>query len=217
MDRAVFYLRIFPGTEAEYDRRHAEIWPELVDEIRESGLRNFSGFRRGTDVWYYTEVEPGTDVETAFAVHGPKPANQRWNHYFRDVIAQITDDSGQLLWYDKVFESDGPPLDGPFERALFGLVIDPDRAADYEALHANPWPDLMAAIEESGFRRYQGFRRGAHVVYYGEFYPDMATVFGRMGQTEVNARWGVAFEGIITKITDADGNLLVADEVYHQD
>ena len=217
MDRAVFYLRIFPGTEAEYDRRHAEIWPDLVDEIRESGLRNFSGFRRGTDVWYYTEVEPGTDVETAFAVHGPKPANQRWNHFFRDVIAQITDDSGSLLWYDKVFESDGPPLDGAFERGLFGLVIDPDRAADYEALHANPWPDLMAAIEASGFRRYQGFRRGAHVVYYGEFYPDMATVFGRMSETEVNARWGTAFEGIITTITDADGDLLVADEVYHQD
>ena len=93
MDRALFYLRIFPGTEAEYDRRHAEIWPELVDEIRESGLRNFSGFRRGTDVWYYTEADG--DVADAFAVHGPKPANQRWNRYFRDVIAQITDDSGE--------------------------------------------------------------------------------------------------------------------------
>jgi L-rhamnose mutarotase len=217
MDQAVFYLRIFPGTEAEYDRRHAEIWPELVDEIRESGLRNFSGFRRGTDVWYYTEVEPGLSVEEAFAIHGPKPANQRWNHYFRDVIAQITDDSGGLLYYDKVFESDGPALDGPFERGLFGLVIDPERADDYEALHANPWPDLMEAIEASGFRKYQGFRRGAHVVYYGEFYPDMDTVFAKMGATEVNARWGTAFEGIITTITDADGKLLTADEIYHQD
>ncbi len=214
MDRACFYLRIFPGTEAEYDRRHAEIWPELVTEIGESGLRNFSGFRRGTDVWYFVEAE---DVKAAFAAHGPKPANQRWNRYFRDVIAQITDDSGELLWYDEVFHSDGPPLDGPYERSLFGLVIDPERAADYEALHADPWPDLMEAIEASGFRNYTGFRRGAHVVYYGEFYPDMATVFGKMGATEVNARWGQAFEGIITKITDEDGNLITADEIYHQD
>jgi L-rhamnose mutarotase len=215
MERAVFYLRLFPGTEAEYDRRHAAIWPELADEIRESGLRNMTGFRRGTDVWYHVEGEP--DVETAFAIHGPKPANQRWNLYFRDVIAQITDDAGGLLWYDQVFRSDGPPLDGPFRRGLFGLVIDPDRAADYEALHADPWPDLMAAIEASGFRNYNGFRRGAHVVYYGEYYPDMATVFARMNEHEVNARWGAAFEGIITKITDADGNLIVADEVFHQD
>ena len=181
MDRALFYLRIFPGTEAEYDRRHAEIWPELVDEIRESGPAQLLRLppRDGRLVLHRGRARD--DVEDAFAVHGPKPANQRWNRYFRDVIAQITDDSGSLLWYDKVFESDGPPLDGPFERGLFGLVIDPERADDYEALHANPWPDLMEAIEASGFRKYQGFRRGAHVVYYGEFYPDMETVFGADG------------------------------------
>ena len=217
MDRALFYLRIFPGTEAEYDKRHAEIWPELVEEIRESGLRNFTGFRRGTDVWYYTEVEPGTTVEEAFAVHGPKPFNQRWNRYFRDVIAQITDDSGSLLWYDEVFSSGGAPLDGPFERALISLVIDPERSDEYEALHADPWPDLMEAIEAAGYRNYHGFRRGAHVVYYGEYYPDFDTVIGKMGQTEVNGRWGAAFQGIITTILGPDGKLIRADEVYHQD
>ncbi len=130
---------------------------------------------------------------------------------------QITDDAGELLWYDEVFYADGPPLDGPFQRALFGLVIDPDRADEYEALHANPWPDLMAAIETSGFRKYTGFRRGGHVVYYGEFYPDLTSVFGKMATYEVNARWGAAFEGIITTITDPDGNLITADEVFHQD
>jgi len=215
MERAVFYLRLFPGTEAEYDRRHAAIWPELAAEIRESGLRNMSGFRRGTDVWYYLEGEP--DVQAAFAVHGPKPANQRWNHYFRNVIAQITDDSGELLWYDEVFHAGGQPLEGPFERALFGLVIDPERTVDYDALHADPWPDMMSAIEASGFRNYTGFRRGAHVVYYGEYYPDLATVFARMAEHEVNARWGKAFEGIITTITDGEGDLFTANEVFHQD
>ena len=215
MERACFYLRIFPGTEAEYERRHNEIWPELVTEIRESGLLKMSGFRRGTDVWYYVEAEP--DAKTAFEVHGPKPANQRWNRYFRDVIAQITTDSGELIWYDEVFHTDGREQSGPFERGFLTLVIDPERAADYEALHANPWPDLLEAIADAGFRNYSGFRRGAHVVYYGEYYPDMATVFGKMGQTEVNTRWGQAFEGIITKITDEAGNLITADEVYHQD
>jgi L-rhamnose mutarotase len=216
MERALIYLRLFPGTEAEYDKRHAEVWPELVDEIRESGIRNFSGFRRGTDVWYYGEYEP--DAATAFAVHGPKPANQRWNHFFRDVIAQITTDAGELIYYDEVFHTnEGPALSGSMKRGLLSLVIDPERAADYDALHAEPWPDLIEAIAASGFRNYSGFRRGAHVVYYGEYYPDMATVFGRMAQHEVNARWGKAFEGIITTITTADGSLITADEVYHQD
>jgi L-rhamnose mutarotase len=215
VERALFYLRLFPGTEAEYDRRHQAIWPELATEIRESGLRNMSGFRRGTDVWYYLEAEP--DVATAFAVHGPKPANQRWNHHFRNVIAEITTPEGDLIWYDEVFHAGGDPLPGPMTRGLLSLVIDPDRAADYDAIHADPWPDMMAAIHDSGFRNYTGFRRGAHVVYYGEYYPDMATVFGRIGSTDVNARWGKAFEGIITTITDAEGDLVTADEVFHQD
>jgi L-rhamnose mutarotase len=215
MERILMYIRIFPGTEAEYDRRHAEIWPELVSEIQESGIRNFTGFRRGTDVWYYGECEP--DVTAAFGVHGPKPANTRWNHFFRDVIAEIADGDGNLLRYDEIFHSDGRALDGPMARGCFGLVIDPERASDYERLHANPWPDMTAALEETGFRNYSGFRRGAHVVYYGEFYPDMTTAFGRIGETDVNRRWGEAFEGIIKTITDRDGALITADEMYHND
>lgn len=215
MERALFYLRLFPGTEAEYDRRHEAIWPELADEIRESGLRNMSGFRRGTDVWYYVEAEP--DRKTAFDRHGPKPRNQEWGRYFRDVIAEISAPDGGLIWYDEIFHAGGEPLPGPMRRALFSLVIDPERASDYNELHANPWPEMMAAIHDAGFRNYTGFRRGGSVVYYGEYYPDMETVFGKIGETDVNARWGQAFDGIITTITDAEGDLVIADEVFHQD
>ena len=216
MERILFYLRIFPGTEAEYDRRHAEIWPELVAEIRESGIHNMSGFRRGTDVWYYAECEP--DAATAFGVHGPKPANQRWNRYFRDVIAQITTDAGELIEYDEVFHTDDAEKpSGPMTRGLLSLVIDPERADEYESIHANAWPDMIEAIAKAGFRNYSGYRRGASVVYYGEYYPDMATVFGRMAGFEVNDRWGKAFEGIIVTITMPDGSLITANEIYHQD
>ena len=121
MERALFYLRLFPGTEPEYDQRHQAVWPDLADEIRESGLRNMSGFRRGTDVWYYVEAEP--DARTAFALLGPKSANQRWGHYFRDVIAEIATPEGELLWYDEVFHAGGEPLPGPMSRGLLSLVI----------------------------------------------------------------------------------------------
>jgi L-rhamnose mutarotase len=215
MERGLFYLRIFPGTEAEYDRRHRAIWPELAEAIRSSGIRTMSGFRRGTDVWYYVECEP--DIRTAFAAHGPKPVNQRWNDEFRTIIAEMAGPDGDLLWYREVFHADGPPLRGPMTRGLFSLVVDPKRADEYDRRHAEAWPDLMEAIVAAGFRNYTGFRRGAHVVYYGEYYPDMATVFDRIGKTEVNARWGASFEGIITTIVDDQGNLITAQEVFHQD
>ena len=215
MERVLMYLRIFPGTEAEYEKRHAEISPELVREIQESGVRSFTGFRRGTDVWYYAECHP--DVATAFGVLGPKPANQAWGRFFRDVIAEIADANGQMLRYEEIFHLDGPPLDGPMQRGLLTLVIDTDRATEYEARHAAPWPEMVEALRANGFRNYSGFRRGAHVVYYGEFYPEMATAFGRMGETNVNRRWGESFKGIITTITGPDGGLITAHEVYHND
>ena len=215
MERILVYIRIFPGTEDEYDRRHREIWPEMVAALQESGIRNYSGFRRGTDVWYYGECEP--DQAVAFARQGATDVNRRWAHWFRDIIAEITTPDGSPIRYQEVFHSDGPRLDGPFERGCFSLVIDPERAEDYDALHADPWPEMVAALADSGYRNYSGFRRGAHVVYYGEYYPDMATVVARIGATEVNARWGKAFEGVITTITDADGNLYTAREIHHND
>lgn len=215
MERILVYIRIFPGTEAEYDRRHAEIWPEMVGALQASGIRNYSGFRLGTDVWYYGECEP--DMATAFAAQGATEVNRRWAHWFRDIIAEITDEAGNPIRYREVFHSDGPRLDGPPRRGMFTLVIDPERAAEYDARHADPWPDMLEALAASGYRNYSGFRRGAHVVYYGEFYPDIVTSFERIALTEVNTRWGQAFEGVITTIRDADGNLIMPREIHHND
>ena len=131
MERVVFYLRIFPGTEAEYDRRHAEIWPELVEEIRSFGIRSMTGFRRGTDVWYYCECEP--DAKTAFGIQDPSPptsagtttsARDRPDHRrFRRAA----------LVRPHLLRRRAQP-EGPMQRALLSLVIDPERSDDYEAL-----------------------------------------------------------------------------------
>jgi L-rhamnose mutarotase len=211
MERVLFYFRIFPGTEAEYDRRHREVWPEVQDAIRASGFRTMTGFRRGTDLWYYAEAEP--DRATVFMRHDTKDIVRKWNEYFSTIIVA----EPEPVFYEEVFHTDGSTDTGPSERALISLVVEPARIADYDALHANPWPDLLEAIAASGYANYSGFRRGNHVVYYGEYHPTFDAVIDRMGQTEVNARWGKAFEGIITTITDQNGRLITADEIYHQD
>jgi L-rhamnose mutarotase len=214
MERAVFYLHLYPGTEAEYDRRHEAIWPRHAEAIRLSGIRTMTGFRRGTDVWYYVECEP--DRDTAFAVHATIPVVAEWAASFATIIESIDGPDGSMLWYDEVFHSDSA-VAGDATRGLFGLVVAPDRIAAYEALHADPWPDMVAALDAAGFRNYTGFRRGNHVVYYGEFVPDLETCMARMDDFEVNARWGAAFEGIITTIVDETGALITAREVFHQD
>ena len=43
----------------------------------------------------------------------------------------------------------------------------------------------------------------------------MAAAVGAIGATDVNHRWNASFQGIITTITDASGNLLTAREIFH--
>ena len=215
MQRSLYYVRLFPGTEARYDRIHAAVPTAVADEMHEAGLRNVTGFRRGTDVWWYAECSPNRTV--AFRRYAGGAANREWGQQFRDVIAEVQAPGGGLIWYDEVFHSDAPLPDGPWERGCFSLVIDPLQAGLYDQLHAQPWPEMTEAIAEAGYRDYTGFRRGAHVIYVGRYYPDFGTVIDRINATDVAARWGEALKDAITTFTDEDGRNYRATEIYHQD
>ncbi len=215
MERSLYYVRLFPGTEARYDQLHAEIPEEVAAEMREAGLRDVTGYRRGTDVWWYARCEP--DRTAAFRNYARGQAGRSWGKQFRDVIAEVEAPRGGLIWYDEVFHTDAPEPAGPWEWGSFGLVIDPRESELYDRLHAEPWPEMLEAIAEAGYRNYTGFRRGAHVVYYGRYYPDFETVIDRIGATDVAARWGQALGDAITTFTDADGRNLTAALVYRQD
>jgi L-rhamnose mutarotase len=215
MERTLYYVRLFPGTEARYDQLHTQVPGAVARGMTDAGLSQVTGYRRGTDVWWYAEVEP--DRATAFSRTGKGLVNQRWGHQFRDIIAEIEAPGGGLIWFDEIFHTDAPAPDGPSERGCFSLVIDPHRADTYDQLHAQPWPDMVEAIAEAGYRNYTGFRRGPQVVYVGDYYPDMQTVIERINATPVAARWGAALEDVITTFTDADGGNITAAEIYHQD
>lgn len=215
MERSLYYLRLFPGTEERYDRLHAETPDEVAAEMREAGLRDVTGFRRGTDVWWYAACEP--DRTTAFRQYAVGRANRRWGQRFRGILAELEAPGGGLIWYDEVFHTDAPAPDGPHERGCFSLVIDTEHAGLYDRLHAEPWPEMLEAIAEAGYRDYTGFRRGAHVVYVGRYYPDFGTVIDRINATDVAARWGRALQDAISAFTGPDGRNITATEIYHQD
>jgi L-rhamnose mutarotase len=104
MERLCFVVELYPGTEEEYERRHDEIWPELVEAIRASGFRNYTLFRRGTQVVGYVECHP--DVATAFSTIQPNGINKRWAKWFEDVIVELADENGDLIKMDEVWHLD---------------------------------------------------------------------------------------------------------------
>ena len=104
MERLCFIMHLIAGREAEYERRHDEIWPEMSAAVSSAGFTNYSLFRRGTDVIGYAECEP--DVATVLDRIGASDVNSRWAESFADIIASMTDEKGDLLRFVQVWHLD---------------------------------------------------------------------------------------------------------------
>ena len=58
MQRIGFVMRLLPGAEAEYRQRHANVWPEMLAELKAAGARELLDLpRRRPDLFGYLEVD----------------------------------------------------------------------------------------------------------------------------------------------------------------
>src|SRR5215208_450380 len=74
MQRVAFILRVKPERLEEYKRRHREVWPEMLQALRETGWHNYSLFMR-KDGLIFGYFETDTDLATAQAKMGAKEVN----------------------------------------------------------------------------------------------------------------------------------------------
>ena len=76
MERACFLLRVRPDRLEEYRERHAAVWPEMLDALRETGWRNYSLFLGDDGLLVgYLETE---DFAAAQAGMEAMDVNARW-------------------------------------------------------------------------------------------------------------------------------------------
>lgn len=101
MERLCFLIHLKPGQQAEYDRRHDEIWPDMRAAVARAGYTNYTLFRRGDLVVGYAECVP--DVAAVSARMGEEEVGARWTESFTDIIDTMTDDDGVLLRVDEVW------------------------------------------------------------------------------------------------------------------
>ncbi len=97
-----FTIRIRPGTEEEYKRRHREVWPEMQAAIRKHGFANYSIFMDGTTLFAYMENE--ADFDAAFAALQDEPIARKWREYMSDTI--IRDENMGFHFLERVFRLD---------------------------------------------------------------------------------------------------------------
>ena len=104
MVRKGFKMKLYPGMEAEYEKRHNELWPEMQDMIHEYGGRNYTIFLdRETLVLYgYIEVEdPAKWDESADTA-----VNRKWWDFMADIMETNPDFSPISIPLTSVFHLD---------------------------------------------------------------------------------------------------------------
>ena len=94
---------------AEYKRLHAAVWPEILDLLRQAGMRNYSIFLKEPEnlLFAYLEYE-GTDLEADNLLIGANADMKRW-WTLTDPMQRPLETRGPGEWWadmQEVFHTD---------------------------------------------------------------------------------------------------------------
>ena len=106
MKRIGFVLKVKKDLLDDYKKRHQQVWPEMLDALRETGWHNYSLFMREDGLLFgYLETP---DFEEALAGMAKKDVNARWQAemapYFESLEGRRPDEG--LLQLEEVFHLD---------------------------------------------------------------------------------------------------------------
>lgn len=104
MIRKAFLMTLKAGNQAEYEKRHKPIWPELSEVLQKHGVHNYSIFLdRQTDILFaHVEIES----EALWNQIAATDVCQRWWAYMKDLMMTNADHSPVALTLDEVFHLD---------------------------------------------------------------------------------------------------------------
>lgn len=84
MEKIAFVMKLKPGYEAEYKKRHDEIWPELVQTLKRAGISDYSIFLEESSLKLFAVLQRAED-------HGMErlpldPVVKRWWGHMADIM-----------------------------------------------------------------------------------------------------------------------------------
>ena len=93
------------------------------------------------------------------------------------------------------------------QRVCFLLRVKPEHRAEYLARHEHVWPEMLAALRETGWRNYSLF-----------IAEDFDASVRAMAETDVNARWQAEMTPFFELGGRApDEGFALLDEYFHLD
>ena len=105
MEKYAWKATVKNGCLEEYKKRHDEIWPEMIELLKNAGICNYTIWNVGNELFGYYECKKGIDY--AAKVQSESPVVRKWDEYMKDVMVMEMDPvTGAQPLLTKVFELD---------------------------------------------------------------------------------------------------------------
>ena len=84
MQRVAFKMKLFKGCEAEYQQRHAQLWPELKELLKQAEVKDYSIFldEETSTLFGYLTTENLTQLDNL----KNDPIMQKWWIFMKDIM-----------------------------------------------------------------------------------------------------------------------------------
>jgi L-rhamnose mutarotase len=89
--RSAFVLRVRPEKVDEYVEAHRNVWPEMLAALRGAGIRNYTIFRSGNEMFGYFECD---DLAAAAAYMEEQEVNSRWQDTMAGLLEERVPNAG---------------------------------------------------------------------------------------------------------------------------
>ncbi len=99
MMRFASVIGLPPEGAAEYERLHADVWPEVLDRLKKSNVSNYSIYRHGDLLFSYMEYS-GTEFEADMAAMADDPITQKWWDVCKPLQQPVSDRAEGEWWKD---------------------------------------------------------------------------------------------------------------------
>ncbi|GAB2183358.1 L-rhamnose mutarotase [Roseibium sp. LAB1] len=104
MEKYAFKMQLNPGMEAEYRKRHDEIWPELVALLKEAGISDYSiHLDPETNILFGVLWRQDSHAMDDLPNH---PVMRKWWEHMADVMATKPDNEPVATPLTTVFHMD---------------------------------------------------------------------------------------------------------------
>lgn len=89
--RVGFVMTVREGYEEEYQRRHRQVYPDLLDAFSRLGIHNYSIYIHGRTLFATMTVDG--DYDKAMSELDRDPANMKWQSFMKELMEPWTDQS----------------------------------------------------------------------------------------------------------------------------